>query len=221
MIEKDFHQIIEILKKIDIETNKYKSYIVEISEKHKNLLSKNNFPFYEYSIHLDYMFYYKTYLQKEIDFYSLQKSIILEKLYDDLKNLKIKIIKSLHYFYNTISESEFINSKLKKFNDCNIINNIQNEFHFILTLLEEYKKFVELMMNFIFFNINNNSNLLYDLKKYTETEYTNINTLYLLYNKILKNIIDRTVDMLNDHLDKIIYSNSIIDKNKIEKYMIN
>lgn len=220
MIEKDFQQIIEILKKIDIEYDKYKTYIDEISDKHKNLLSKNNFQFYEYSIHLDYMFYYKTYLQKEIDFYSLQKSIILGKLYDDLKSLKIKIIKSLHYFYNNILESEFISSRLKKFNDSNIINNIQNEFNYILTLLEEYKKFVELIMNFIFFNMNNNSNLLYDLKKYTEAEYTNINTLYLLYNKILKNIIDRTNDILNDHLHKIIYSNSIIEKNKIEKYII-
>ena len=91
MIDKDFHQIIEILKKIDLESDKYKTYIDEISDRHKNLLSKNNFQFYEYSIHLDYMFYYKTYLQKEIDFYSLQKSIILGKMYDDLKSKNLNL----------------------------------------------------------------------------------------------------------------------------------
>lgn len=221
MIENKFYNLIKILKVIHKESENYFHVIKLIDDKHKNLLSKNNFIYFEFSIYLDFMFFHKKYLEKEVQFILSQMSDIVEKFHEDLKSLQLRILKSLYYFENKQStESDFIKSKLSNVIAPNKNDQIEGEFFKLMSFLEEYRKHLEILMNFIFFNLNHSS-LTYEMKKYTETEYTSLNAIYLLHNKILENIVDRTTNMLQDLLNKMIYFNSCINSKKFEQYCLN
>lgn len=221
MIENKFYNLIKILKALNKESDNYFRVIKLIDDKHKNLLSKNNFIYFEFSIYLDFMFFHKKYLEKEVQFILSQMSDIVEKFHEDLKSLQLRIIKTLYYFENKqTTEIDFIKSKLSNLSVPNKIDQLEGDFFKLISFLEEYRKHLEIFMNFIFFNLNH-STLTYEMKKYTEAEYTSLNTIYLLHNKIIENIVDRSINMLQDLLNKMIYFNSCINSKKFEQYCLN
>lgn len=208
MIEDKFKNFLENLKYIHIEFKNYENIINSINEHHKKLLSKNTIIYYDYSSFLDYIFFYKNYLSKEYDFFKNQLNIIIYNTYIDLNNLSLRIFKSLNYFQDSssISNLEFKNKNIDE-------NILQSQFSSILTNLKQYENNLHNLIKFIFTNISD-SKLLQDLKKNTEYEYSKLNSIYILYNKILNEIIDRNNDLILDLLSKIKYYLKILDDKK-------